>query len=190
MTLNNTTQVYPLIILDRDGVINLDSDDYIKSVDEWIPIQSSLRAIAKLNSLGYKVAVATNQSGIGRGYFDTATLALMHKKMSHELAKVGGHIDALEYCPDHPQSAGPNRKPAPGMALNLLAQFNAKPEHTWFVGDSISDIECAINAGCRPALVLTGKGSKTLQNPKLLEDIPRFKNLARFVDFLIAEKEA
>jgi D-glycero-D-manno-heptose 1,7-bisphosphate phosphatase len=188
MNNKDNSQVQTLVILDRDGVINLDSDDYIKNTDEWIPIKSSLRAIAKLNQAGFKVAVATNQSGIGRGYFDTATLTAMHKKMSLELAKVGGHIDALEYCPDHPNSAGPNRKPQPGMALALLNQFNARPEKTWFVGDSLSDINCAINAHCLPALVLTGKGVKTKENPNLPKSIPIYENLAAFVDFLLSEK--
>ena len=175
-----------LIILDRDGVINLDSDEYIKSPEEWIPIESSLRAIAKLNQSGYKVAVATNQSGIARGMFDTVTLAIMHKKMEMELAKVGAHIDALEYCPDHPDNPGPNRKPNPGMINKLISLFNVIPEETWFVGDSISDIQCSLNAGCRPALVLSGKGKKT--NSKLPNNIPVFDNLEMFVDYFLDNK--
>ena len=174
-----------LIILDRDGVINLDSDAYIKSPDEWIPIESSLRAIAKLNRAGYKVGVATNQSGVARGYFNEITLAMMHKKMEHELAKVGAQIDALEYCPDHPDNAGPNRKPNPGMANKLLSLFNASAEETWFVGDSISDIECANNAGCKPVLVLTGKGTKTQKKPELPKSVPIFENLEDFVKELL-----
>ena len=174
-----------LIILDRDGVINLDSDQYIKSPDEWIPIDSSLRAIAKLNRAGYKVAVATNQSGIGRGMFNTITLAMMHKKMEVELAKVGAHIDALEFCPDHPNNAGENRKPNPGMALKLLTLFNAQGAETWFVGDSISDIQCALNSGCKPALVLTGKGVRTIETI-VDEKIPIFSDLNAFVDELIS----
>jgi len=179
------TPTNKLIILDRDGVINLDSDDYIKSVDEWVPIESSLKAIARLNQAGYKIAVATNQSGIARGFFDTTTLTMMHKKMDMELAKVGGHIDALEFCPDHPEQAGPDRKPNPGMAIRLLNLFNADPAETWFVGDSLSDIQCALNAGCNPALVLTGKGERTSANPALCESIPVFDDLSAFVDFLL-----
>ena len=174
-----------LIILDRDGVINLDSDQYIKSPDEWVAIHSSLKAIAKLNRAGYKVTIATNQSGIGRGMFDTITLAMMHKKMEMELANVGGHIDALEYCPDHPDNAGQNRKPNPGMALTLLSLFNAKAEDTWFVGDSSSDIQCALNAGCKPALVLTGKGKKTI-NKGFDKSIPVFDNLDGFVNQILS----
>ena len=175
-----------LIILDRDGVINLDSSDYIKSPDEWIAIPSSLKAIAKLNRAGYKVAVATNQSGISRGFFDPTTLAMMHKKMEMELAQVGGHIDALEYCPDHPNNAGPNRKPNPGMANKLLSLFNSAPQETWFIGDSLSDINCAINASCKPALVLSGKGALTIENPKLPKNTPVFDDLNHFVSELLS----
>ena len=174
-----------LIILDRDGVINLDSDSYIKNPDEWTPIESSLRAIAELNRAGYKVAVATNQSGISRGLFDTVTLAMMHKKMELELAKVGAHIDALEYCPDHPDNPGPDRKPNPGMLNKLLSLFEVAAEETWFVGDSISDIQCGLNAGCKPALVLSGKGKRTLKNNKLSNDIPVFDSLNDFVRRLL-----
>ena len=175
----------PLIILDRDGVINLDSDAYIKSPDEWIAIDSSLKAIARLNQAGYKIGIATNQSGIGRGYFDHATLAMMHKKMEQALAQHGAHIDALEYCPDHPDQATHRRKPAPGMAESLLQQFAADPAQTWFVGDSKSDLDCALNAGCMPALVLTGKGERTQAKLSPDSNIPVFEDLAAFVDWLL-----
>lgn len=173
------------IILDRDGVINQESDDYIKSPQEWIAIPSSLTAIAKLNRANYKVAVATNQSGIARGYFSEADLILMHKKMDAELAKVGGHIDAIEFCPDHPDNAGSNRKPNPGMLNKLIQQFNADARDTYFVGDSICDIQCAINAGCKPALVLTGNGKKTQKKSGLPENLPVFDTLEHFVDELL-----
>ncbi|PHS20570.1 MAG: D-glycero-beta-D-manno-heptose-1,7-bisphosphate 7-phosphatase [Kangiella sp.] len=176
--------VNKLVILDRDGVINFDSDSYIKSPEEWIPIKSSLRAIAKLNQAGYKVAVATNQSGIGRGMFDHITLAMIHKKMEMELAKVGAHIDALEYCPDHPDSAGPDRKPNSGMVNRLLKQFGVNASETWFVGDSISDIDCARNSGCLPILVLTGKGKYT--HSKIVKpNIPIFTDLSLAIDSLL-----
>jgi len=178
-------QQQKLIILDRDGVINLDSDNYIKTPEEWIPIQSSLKAIAQLNRAGYKIGVATNQSGISRGFFDAITLAMMHKKMELELAKVGGHIDALEYCPDHPNNAGPDRKPSPGMANTLISLFNANPEETWFVGDSLSDINCALNANCKPVLVLSGKGRKTSLQSNLPKNLPIFNDLSSFVSNLL-----
>ncbi len=172
-----------LIILDRDGVINYDSDDYIKNEDEWRAIPSSPSAIARLNRAGYKVAIASNQSGIARGYFDPLTLTLIHKKMELELAKAGAHIDALEYCPDHPDNPSPDRKPNPGMVLRLLEKFAAKPEETWFVGDSISDLQCAENSGCKAALVLTGKGEKTKH--KLQQPVATYQDLAHFVDKLL-----
>ncbi len=176
--------VNKLIILDRDGVINLDSDSYIKSPEEWIPIESSLRAITKLNQAGYKVAVATNQSGVGRGMFDHIMLAMIHKKMEMTLANVGAHLDALEYCPDHPDNAGPDRKPNTGMINRLLKQFDVKASETYFIGDSISDIVCAKKSGCKPILVLTGKGQKTITNiedPNLLI----FKDLSLAIDSLL-----
>lgn len=176
-----------LVILDRDGVINLDSDDYVKSSDEWIPIDSSLRAIAKLNKAGYLVAIATNQSGISRGYFDEIELSLMHKKMELLLANVGGHIDAIEYCPDHPDNPGPNRKPNPGMLNKLLEKFGVSDSNTWFVGDSISDIQCAIRGNCKPVLVLTGKGRKTISHAELPENTLVYQNLADFVDHFVAQ---
>ena len=176
-----------LIILDRDGVINLDSDNYIKSPEEWVAIDSSLKAIANLNRAGYKVAVATNQSGIARGLFDQLTLTMIHKKMEMELAKVGAHIDALEFCPDHPDNPGADRKPNPGMINKLAKLFNIEVKDIVFVGDTISDIQCALNAGCEPILVLTGKGERTIKNKALPENITTFENLGRFVDSLLAE---
>jgi D-glycero-D-manno-heptose 1,7-bisphosphate phosphatase len=175
-----------LIILDRDGVINYDSPDYIKSVDEWLPIESSLTAIARLNHAGYKVAIATNQSGLARGYFDLKVLDAMHAKMQHLLSTVGGNIDAIEFCSDHPDNATHFRKPRPGMAEKLLSLFDADPKQTWFVGDSLSDIQSAQQANCRPALVLSGKGKSTLE--KITPDQAEvFQDLASFVDFLLKQ---
>jgi len=176
----------PLVILDRDGVINHDSDEYIKNEDEWLAIPSSLTAIAKLNRAGYKVAVASNQSGLARGYYDLLTLTLIHKKMELELSNVGAHLDAVEFCSDHPDSAGPNRKPNTGMVLRLLDKFNVKACDTWFVGDSVSDIECAERSGCKPVLVLTGKGKHSKN--KLNRNIATYENLDQFVDHLIKSK--
>ena len=170
----------PLIILDRDGVINFDSDEYIKSADEWRPIDSSLIAIANLTQAGFKVAVATNQSGLARDFFTLETLSSIHNKMIQLVQDCGGRIDAIEFCPDHPNQAGPNRKPAPGMLLRLLKQFNAEASDTWFVGDTFSDINCAKNAGCKPALVLTGKGQNTLESSDLNTDVPVFDDLLSF----------
>lgn len=178
-----------LIILDRDGVINHDSDDYIRSPADWLPISGSAEAIAKLNNAGYHVAVATNQSGLSRGYFDLTILAEIHQKMHDLLAESGAYIDQLEFCPDHPDKPGPNRKPAPGMVLKLLTDFNANPEDTWFVGDSISDVRCALNAGCKPALVLTGKGQETVSKSEFQAlDVPVFDSLAVFTELLLTKR--
>ena len=175
-----------LIILDRDGVINHDSDNYIKSPSEWLPINGTAEAIAKLNKLGIKVGVATNQSGIGRGLFDEKMLNSIHQKMHMYLSEHGAHLDKLSFCPDHPDAAGPNRKPAPGMALFLLDYFKADAAETWFVGDSISDLLCAIIAGCKPALVLTGKGRRTLQKKEFESlSVPIYKDLADFFSQVI-----
>lgn len=174
-------QTSPLIILDRDGVINEDSDDYIKSPEEWIAIPSSLEAISRLNKAGINVAIATNQSGISRGYYDELVLEKIHAKMAESLKAYGGWIDALEYCPDHPDKAGPFRKPAPGMLNKLLKEFSADPTTTWFIGDTKSDIQCARNAGCLPALVKTGKGLKTLKSLSPI-DLPVYDNLLSFVE--------
>ncbi len=175
-----------LIILDRDGVINQDSDHYIKSPDEWFPIQGSAEAIARLNQAGYKIGIATNQSGIARGLFDLDTLQEMHNRMADHLAEFGAHVDQILFCPDHPEMAGPDRKPAPGMALKLLRTFSAKAEETWFVGDSLSDVLSAINAGCRPALVKTGKGLKTINAPEISKyEVPVFADLRDFVNDLL-----
>ena len=175
----------PLIILDRDGVINFDSDHYIKSEEEWLAIESSLTAIANLTKSGYSVAVATNQSGLARNYFTLETLFAIHQKMLNSVEAKGGQISAIEYCPDHPDQAGPDRKPAPGMLIRLLAKFQANPKQTWFIGDTLTDIDCAINAGCKPALVLTGKGLKTLSSPSFDNTVPVFNDLLSFTKSIL-----
>nr|WP_154246565.1 D-glycero-beta-D-manno-heptose 1,7-bisphosphate 7-phosphatase [Kangiella sp. HZ709] len=151
-----------VIVLDRDGVINHDSDAYIKSVDEWIPISGSLQAIADLNK-NFKVAIATNQSGIGRGFYDEKVLHQMHDKMSAMLNDKGGKIDFIEFCPHHPDDGCDCRKPKTLMLENIAAYFDVDPREMLFVGDSKSDFECAQNFDCNFILVLTGKGLKTLE---------------------------
>lgn len=144
---------YQLLILDRDGVINQDSPQYIKSPAEWHAIPGSLEAIADLNRAGIKVVVASNQSGVGRGYFTAETLALIHKKMVTELAKLGGHLDGIYYCPHHPATNCNCRKPKPGLLLNILHDFKIEPKDTLVVGDSLRDIEAAQASGCDSVLV-------------------------------------
>lgn len=175
----------PLIILDRDGVINYDSDEYIKSPDEWLAIPGSLEAIARLNRAGYKVAVATNQSGLARGYFDLATLAKIHKKMHAELAHVGGTIDAIFFCPHGPEDGCACRKPKPGLLKDIAKEFNCDLPGVPAVGDSLRDVEAARAVGAKPILVRTGKGLRTLQKGGIPADVAVYDDLAALVDVLL-----
>lgn len=152
-----------LIVLDRDGVINHDSDAYIKSPDEWRPLPGSLEAIARLSKAGYRVVVATNQSGVGRGLFDLTTLAAIHAKMHQSVANAGGRLDAIFFCPHAADAHCDCRKPAPGMMEDILRRFHADPATVTVVGDSLRDLQAAAAVGTRPVLVLTGKGRKTMQ---------------------------
>ena len=151
-----------LVILDRDGVINVDSDAFIKSPDEWVAIPGSLEAIARLNQAGYRVAIASNQSGIGRGLFDMAALNAMHQKMNRAAAAVGGRIDAVFFCPHTARRQCECRKPKPGMLKKIVERFEIDPEDTPMVGDSLRDLQAGAALGFAPHLVLTGKGEKTL----------------------------
>jgi len=167
-----------LVILDRDGVINRDSDQYIKSPDEWQPIPGSLEAIARFTQAGYQVVVATNQSGLGRGLFDMAALNAMHDKMHKAVSQQGGRIDAVFFCP-HAQDAGCTcRKPQPGMLLEIAARFNVALEGVPAIGDSLRDLQAARAAGARPILVLTGKGEQTLNAGGLPEGTEIHRDLA------------
>ena len=152
-----------LIILDRDGVINEDSDAYIKGPDEWQPIKGSLAAIARLTKAGYRIAVATNQSGVGRGLFDLATLAQIHAKMQQAVSSAGGRIDAIFFCPHPADSNCGCRKPRPGMIHEILHRFGVPPAGVIVVGDALRDLQAAASAGCQPVLVLSGKGRATMQ---------------------------
>ena len=151
-----------LIVLDRDGVINEDSDAFIKSPDEWVPVPGSLEAIARLNRAGWTVAVATNQSGIARGYYDTATLSAMHQKMQALLARQGGRVDWISTSPylDHHNS--PARKPGAGMLRAIAARYACDLHDVPFVGDTWGDVQAAQAVGMRPVLVRSGKGERTL----------------------------
>ena len=157
-----------LVILDRDGVINLDSATFIKNPNEWIPIPGSLEAIAQLNQHGYRVAVATNQSGIARGYFDMATLNAIHDKMHKALAQVGGRIDAVFYCPHAADDHCQCRKPNTGMIEEIGRRFNIELTKVPGVGDALRDLQAFDKAGCQPYLVRTGKGEETYN----LADVP------------------
>lgn len=176
-----------VIVLDRDGVINHDSDAYIKSPEEWIPIDGSLDAIARLNHSGYTVAVASNQSGLARGYFDIEALAAMHKKMDDMLTKIGGRVDAIFYCPHAPADACDCRKPKPGMLLDIGQRFNVSLKDVVFIGDSVTDIKAASNARAQAVLVRTGKGvraEKILQAESNVS-VPVYDDLAAAVTAIL-----
>lgn len=178
-----------LIILDRDGVINYDSDDFIKSVDEFVPIPGSLEAIARLNRAGYHVYVATNQSGIARGYYDEATLQQMHDKLRKLLAEHDGQVDGIVYCPHGPNDHCDCRKPLPGLLQRIAHLSNHTLENVPVVGDSLRDIESARAVGAAPFLVKTGKGQRTLEKGEGLDDVPVFDDLAAFVDDLLGRED-
>jgi D-glycero-D-manno-heptose 1,7-bisphosphate phosphatase len=148
-----------LILLDRDGVINYDSPDYIKDAAEWLPIPGSLEAIAQLKVEGLKVAVCTNQAGIGRGILSHDALLRIHAKLAVQLAEHGVALDALEYCPHHPDDGCRCRKPSPGMLLDVMAALGEEAADTLYVGDSLRDVQAAQAAGCAAALVRTGRGA-------------------------------
>jgi D-glycero-D-manno-heptose 1,7-bisphosphate phosphatase len=175
------------VLLDRDGVINHDSEDYIKSLEEWIPIEGSLEAIALLNKNGFKVAVISNQSGIARGYYSLETLNAMHDKMQRLLAEKGGCIEAIYFCPHAPNAGCDCRKPKTGLLKQFSREKNTPLEAIYFVGDSLSDIKAAQAVAAKPLLVKTGKGLKTLsENPHL--NIPIFENLYDATKFILATR--
>ncbi|MBD8271438.1 MULTISPECIES: D-glycero-beta-D-manno-heptose 1,7-bisphosphate 7-phosphatase [Pseudomonas fluorescens group] len=150
-----------LLILDRDGVINYDSDAYIKSVAEWIPLPGSIEAIAQLSKAGWTVAIATNQSGIARGYYDIATLDAMHTRLRMLVAEQGGEVGLVVYCPHGPNEGCDCRKPKPGMLKIIAEHYKVPLAGIWFVGDSLGDLEAAKAVDSQPVLVKTGKGEKT-----------------------------
>ena len=173
-----------LVILDRDGVINYDSEHYIKSPAEWKPLPGSMEAIAKLTQAGYRVVVATNQSGIGRGLFDMDTLNAIHNKMHQAVQNLGGRIDAVFYCP-HPADSSCNcRKPRPGMFERIAACFNTSLTGVPAIGDSLRDLQAAAAVGAKPMLVLTGKGERT-QKEKLPEGTLIIADLAAATEHVL-----
>ncbi len=174
-----------LIILDRDGVINFDSAQFIKSPDEWKPIPGSLEAIARLTHEGWRVVVATNQSGLARGLFEMATLNAIHAKMHRAVAQAGGRIEAVFYCPHAADMACNCRKPRPGLFDEIAARYGRDLAGVPAVGDSLRDLQAAASVGARPLLVRTGKGEKTLAGGGLPADTPVFADLADAVEHLL-----
>jgi D-glycero-D-manno-heptose 1,7-bisphosphate phosphatase len=180
------TRAIKLIVLDRDGVINYDSAQFIKSPDEWRPIPGSLEAIARLNHAGFRVVVATNQSGIGRGLFDMATLNEIHLKMHRALAMAGGRIDAVFYCPHTADAQCECRKPRTAMLRDIGVRFGVDMTGVPCIGDSLRDLMAADAVGAQPMLVLTGKGEKTLREGNFPKNTIIFPDLAFAVSALLA----
>ena len=176
-----------LIILDRDGVINQDSDAFVKSPDEWIALPGSLAAIARLSQAGYTVVVASNQSGLARGLFDMATLNAIHAKLHRELMQAGGVIDAIFLCPHGPADSCGCRKPLPGMYHDIAGRYDADLAGVPAVGDSLRDLQAAAAAGCAPWLVLTGNGIKTRDKGGLPAGTRIAADLSAVADTLLQE---
>lgn len=174
-----------LVILDRDGVINADSPDYIKSADEWQPLPGSLEAIGRLTRAGYTVVVASNQSGLGRGLFDADALAGIHRKMLASIEEAGGTLHGIFFCPHTPQENCDCRKPRAGLLRKIAEQFAVSLEGVPAIGDSARDLAAARLVGARPILVLTGNGQKTLEAEE--GGVEVYKDLGAAADVLVGE---
>ncbi|HWP20863.1 MAG TPA: D-glycero-beta-D-manno-heptose 1,7-bisphosphate 7-phosphatase [Burkholderiaceae bacterium] len=180
-----------LLILDRDGTINEDRDDYVKSPREWVPVPGAIEAMARLFHAGWTLAVATNQSGLARGYFDLATLEAMHEKMQRLLAAHGARVDRVFFCPHGPEEGCDCRKPRPGLFRQIARHYGVDLTGVPVVGDTLRDLQAAAAAGCEPHLVRTGKAAAL--DPAGLADIVQrvpgtrvHADLAAFADHLLA----
>ncbi len=186
-----------LIILDRDGVINHDRDDFVKSAEECVPIEGSIEAIARLNKAGFTVVIATNQSGLAKDKFDLEDLEAMHEKITQQVEEQGGEIGAIFYCPHQDEDNCKCRKPKPGLLDAIEAEFNTSVESCYFVGDSLRDLQAGLQKGCKPILVQTGNGKTTLAQLAesgnataiSINQIHVVDNLAAAADFVIADIE-
>jgi D-glycero-D-manno-heptose 1,7-bisphosphate phosphatase len=176
-----------LVILDRDGVLNADRSDYVLTPDQLAPLPGAARAVARLNAAGCRVAVATNQSAIGRGLLTVAGLDAIHARLMSMLSAAGGHIDRFYFAPDHPDAATPWRKPGPGMLLEAMAAEGVAPAETLFVGDQPSDAAAAAAAGVRFLLVRTGKGRATEATLPAASRLAVVDDLAAAVDLILGE---
>lgn len=177
-----------LVILDRDGVINEDSDAFVKSADEWIAIEGSIEAIARLTQAGFTVVVATNQSGLGRGLFSEHDLQAMHAKMTRLVQQAGGALAGIFYCPHHPDDQCACRKPKAGLIDQIENRLSISARGAIIIGDSLRDLQAGLARGCVPVLVKTGKGLKTLGKTATepgLEQLAVYTNLSEAADALI-----
>jgi D-glycero-D-manno-heptose 1,7-bisphosphate phosphatase len=179
-----------LVILDRDGVINEDSEEFIKSPDEWIPLPGSLEAIAQLTNAGWRVVVATNQSGLARKLFDIDTLNAIHDKMYNMVNEYGGVIEAVFFCPHGPKDHCDCRKPKPGMLEQIAQRLRIKLDGVPVIGDSLRDLQAARAVGAQPVLVRTGKGTKTLYSGEDLEGVPVYCDLKQAANALLTDSLA
>ena len=187
----------PLLILDRDGVINEDSDDYIRSPAQWRPLPGSIEAIADLSRAGYIIAIATNQSGLARGYLGLDELEAIHAMLCSQVEEAGGHIAGIFYCPHLPDAGCGCRKPATGLLTAMAAELGLSPRGAIFIGDSLKDLQAARSFGCRPVLVKTGKGTDThrvlLSGEAAVADstdIPVYDDLASAARDILREQPA
>ena len=178
-----------LVLLDRDGVLNEDRDDFVKNPGECLMVPGSAEAVGRLTRAGIKTAIVTNQSGIGRGLFDEAMLTRIHDKLRDEVRRHGGHFDAIFFCPDAPWNAGPNRKPEPGMVRQALSMFRTPAGSSVMIGDSLRDLQAAATAGCRRILVRTGKGAETQAKglPPELLPVSVYNDLGAAVEALLGD---
>lgn len=174
-----------LIVLDRDGVINYDSDDFIKSVAEWIPLPGALDAIARLSRAGWTVAIATNQSGLARGYYSVPTLESMHQVLRDAVQQRGGHLGLITYCPHGPDDGCTCRKPLPGLLEQVAVHYQTSLDDVWFVGDSLRDLQAAAAINAQPVLVCTGKGEQT-RTQQLPDNTLIFADLSAIADHLLS----
>ncbi len=187
----------PLLVLDRDGVINEDSEDYIRSLADWQPIPGSLEAIATLSKAGYTIAVATNQSGLARGYLDLDELEAIHARLCQQVEQEGGFIAGIFYCPHLPQDGCACRKPGIGLLAAMAEELALSPRGAPFIGDSLRDLQAALAYGCQPVLVLTGKGAATLRELQSgratlagWESIPVYADLATAARAIVQQQPA
>ncbi len=174
-----------LVILDRDGVINQESDRFIKSPVEWQPIPRSIAAIARLNRAGFRIVVATNQSGIARGLFDISMLGRIHEKMHRHVSDAGGSIEAIFFCPHGPADQCECRKPKPGLFNDIAERLHIDLKGVYAIGDSLRDLQASSAAGARPVLVRTGRGEQTLESPEEIIGIPVYDDLSAAADAII-----
>ncbi|WP_424193354.1 D-glycero-beta-D-manno-heptose 1,7-bisphosphate 7-phosphatase [Ampullimonas aquatilis] len=173
-----------LVVFDRDGVINHDNPNYIRSPEDWHPIDGAAEAIAKISASNISIAIATNQAGIAKNCFSMRTLEQIHQKMISHVRSFGGNIDRIYFCPHQPSDHCDCRKPNPKMLLQACSDFNVETSTTYFIGDSLRDTQAAVSAGCKPALVLTGNGKVTSMHPDLPKEIEIYSSLLDFAVML------